>query len=180
MRLAGQKNRSPGRPGHGVMLNNEKTGVVAVAFNPPAMVSRNVDAGVTPLVGDIGSILSEVVFPIVVEGAPLADHVDKVFIDSGGVSPLAMTGGLSSGIAGVAGSTRQSGTITSIDSLVGPANTNVPNTAKSAVPGKRLFADSGSNAISASSWPKAFILTPSPSASSVYDPVYLFTGGVCC
>ena len=37
-----------------------------------------------------------------------------------------------------------------------------------------------SNDILASSWPKAFILTPSPSASSVYHPVFLFTGGVCC
>ena len=47
----------------------------------------------------------------------------------------------------LAGGMMQSGTITAIDSRVGPAN---PNTAKSAVPAKRLFADSGSNATSAS------------------------------
>ena len=74
----------------------------------------------------------------------------------------------------------QSGTITAIDSHVGPANTNVPNTAKSAVPAKRLFADNESNATSASSYPNAFIRIPSPSASSVNDPVYLFTGGANC
>ena len=66
----------------------------------------------------------------------------------------------------------QSGTITDIDSRVGPANTNVPNTAKSAVPAKRRFADYGSNPISASSCPYAFRRTPSPSVSSVNDPVY--------
>ena len=32
--------------------------------------------------GDIGGILPEVVFPMVAEGAPLADRVDKVLIDS--------------------------------------------------------------------------------------------------
>ena len=102
---AGDTNRSPGRPGRGVRLNNEKTGGVAVAFNPPTMVSGNVDVGVTPLVGGISSILPEVVFPMVAEGAPLADHVDKVLIDSVGVSPLAMAGrggGLSPGVAGAA------------------------------------------------------------------------------
>ena len=59
------------------------------------------------------------------------------------------------------GGTIQSGTITAIDSRVGPANTNVPNTAKPAVPVKRRFADYGSNAISASSCPYAFTRTPS-------------------
>ena len=78
------------------------------------------------------------------------------------------------------GGTIQSGTITAIDSRVGPANTSVPNTAKSAVPAKRRFADNGSNAISASSCPYAFTRTPSPSASSVSDPVYWFTGGGNC
>ena len=66
---------------------------------------------------------------------------------------------------------RQSGTITDIVSRVGPANTNVPNTAKSAVPAKRRFADNGSNPISASSCPNAFRRTPSPSMSSVNEPV---------
>ena len=33
------------------------------------------------------------VFPMVAEGAPLADRVDKVLIDSVGVSPFAMDGG---------------------------------------------------------------------------------------
>ena len=74
----------------------------------------------------------------------------------------------------------QSGTITDIVSRVGPANTNVPNTAKSAVPEKRRFADNGSNPISASSCSNAFRRTPSPSVSSVNEPVYLFTGGRDC
>ena len=69
------------------------------------------------------------------------------------------------------GGTIQSGTITDIVSRVGPANTNVPNTAQSAVPEKRQFADNGSNPISASSCPNAFRRTPSPSVSSVNDPV---------
>ena len=68
------------------------------------MVFENVNVGVTPLVSDMGSILREVVSPMVAVGAPLADHVDKVLIDSVGVAPLAMAGGggLSSGIAGAA------------------------------------------------------------------------------
>ena len=78
------------------------------------------------------------------------------------------------------GGIKQSGTITDIVSRVGPANTSVPNTAKSAVPEKRRFADNGSNATSASSWLNAFRRTPSPSVSSVNDPVYLFPGGRNC
>ena len=48
---------------------------------------------VTPLMGDVGSVLPNVVSPMVAEGAPLADRVDKVLIDSVGVSPLATAGG---------------------------------------------------------------------------------------
>ena len=80
----------------------------------------------------------------------------------------------------LAGGTMQSGTITDIDSRVWPANTNVPNTAKSAVSTKRRFADNGSNPISASSCPNAFRRIPSPSVSSVNEPVYRFTGGRGC
>ena len=43
--------------------------------------------------GDVGSVLPNVASPMVAEGAPLADHVDKVLIDSVGVSPLAAAGG---------------------------------------------------------------------------------------
>ena len=76
-----------------VRLNNEMYGGVAVALNPPAMVPENVDVSVTPLMGDVGSVLPNVASPMVAEGAPLADHVDKVLIDSVGVSPLAAAGG---------------------------------------------------------------------------------------
>ena len=48
MRLAEHKNRSPGMPGRGVGLNNEKTGGIAVAFSSPTVVSGSVDVGVTP------------------------------------------------------------------------------------------------------------------------------------
>ena len=79
--------------GRAARLNNEMSGGVAVALNPPAMVPENVDVSVTPLMGDVGSVLPNVVFSMVVEGAPLADRVDKVLIDSVGVSPLAVAGG---------------------------------------------------------------------------------------
>ena len=54
-------------------LNNEMSGGVAVALNPPAMVPENVDVSVTPLMGDVGSVLPNVPSPMVAEGAPLAD-----------------------------------------------------------------------------------------------------------
>ena len=76
-----------------MLLNNEMSGGIAVALNPPAMVPENVDVSVTPLMGDVGSVLPNVVSPMVAERAPLADHVDKVLIDSVGVSPLAAAGG---------------------------------------------------------------------------------------
>ena len=88
-----REQRSQRRPGRGLRLNNEMTGGVAVVLNPPAMVPEDVDVSVTPLVGDVGSILLDVVSLMVAEGVPLADHVDKVLIDSVGVSPLAMAGG---------------------------------------------------------------------------------------
>ena len=49
------------------------------------------------------------------------------------------------------GGSRQSGTITSMLSLVGPAKISVPNTAKSSVPGNRRFSDKGSKDTSTSS-----------------------------
>ena len=57
------------------------------------MVPENVDVSVTSLMGDVGSVLPNVVSPMVAERAPLADRVDKVLIDSVGVSPLAAAGG---------------------------------------------------------------------------------------
>ena len=45
------------------------SGGVAVALNPPAMVPENVDVSVTPLMGDVGSVLPNVVSPMVAEGA---------------------------------------------------------------------------------------------------------------
>ena len=72
-----------------MLLNNEMSGGVAVALNPPAMVPENVDVSVTPLMGDVGSVLPNVVSPMVAERAPLADRFDN----SVGVSPLAAAGG---------------------------------------------------------------------------------------
>ena len=40
-----------------------------MALNPPAMVPENVDVSVTPLMGDVGSVLPNVVSPMVAEGA---------------------------------------------------------------------------------------------------------------
>ena len=74
-------------------LNNEMSGGVAVALNPSAMVPGNVDVSVTPLMGDVGSVLPNVASPMVAEGAPLAGRVDTVLIDSVGMSPLAAGGG---------------------------------------------------------------------------------------
>ena len=81
------------RPGRAVRLNNEMSGGVAVALNPPAMVPENVDVSVTPLIGDVGSVLPNVVSPMVAEGAPLADRVDKLLIDSVGCLPWLRPGG---------------------------------------------------------------------------------------
>ena len=81
------------RGGQDVLLNNEMSGGVAMALNPPAMVPDDVDDSVTPLMGDVGSVLPNVLSPMVAERAPLADRVDKVLIDSVGVSPLAAAGG---------------------------------------------------------------------------------------
>ena len=64
-----------------------------MALNPPAMVPENADVSVTPVMGDVGNVLPNVVSLMVAEGAPLADRVDKVLIDSVGVSPLAAAGG---------------------------------------------------------------------------------------
>ena len=58
-----------------VRLNNEMSGGVAVALNPPTIVPENVDVSVTPLLGDVGSVLPNVASPMVAEGAPLADLV---------------------------------------------------------------------------------------------------------
>ena len=91
MRPAGQGKGLRGGPD--VLLNNEMSGGVAVALNPPAMVPENVDVSVTPLMGDVGSVLPNVVSPMVAERAPLADRFDKVLINSVGVSPLAAAGG---------------------------------------------------------------------------------------
>ena len=76
MRPARQKIRSPGSFGR--RLNNTKIGEVALALNSPALVSEDVMVGVTPLVDDMGSLLPEVVSPMVAEGVPLADLVDEV------------------------------------------------------------------------------------------------------
>ena len=56
------------------------------------MVPENVAVSVMPLMGDVGSVLPNVVSPMVAEGASLADRVDKVLIDYVGVSPLAAAG----------------------------------------------------------------------------------------
>ena len=72
-----------------------------MALNPPVMVPENVDVSVTPLMGDVGSVVPNVASPMVAEGASLADHVDKVLIDSVGVSPLAAAGGGGGGLSSV-------------------------------------------------------------------------------
>ena len=43
--------------------------------------------------GDVGSVLPNVVSPMVAEGAPLADRVDKLLIDSVGCLPWLRPGG---------------------------------------------------------------------------------------
>ena len=93
MRPAGQGKRSPGRPGRGVWLNNVMTRGVAVGRDSPARVTEEVDVSVSPLVGDVGSFLSDVVSPMVADGVPLANGVDEVAIDSVGVPPLAAARG---------------------------------------------------------------------------------------
>ena len=53
----------------------------------------NVNVSVTPLVDVVGSVLPDVVSLKVAEGARLADHVDKVLIDSVGCPPWLWPGG---------------------------------------------------------------------------------------
>ena len=55
-------------------------------------------------------------------------------------------------MSGPSGRIKQSGTMTSMVSGVGPAMTIVPSTGKSIPDGRRRLVDSGSNAKSASSW----------------------------
>ena len=73
MRPAGQGKKSQGRPGRGVGLKHDLDGGIAVSLTPPAVLPEDIDVSMTPLVGDVGSVLPDVVSPIVAAGAPLAD-----------------------------------------------------------------------------------------------------------
>ena len=97
MRPAGQEKMFQRRPGWVDVLKNYLAGWVAVALTLPAILSGDVVVGATPLVGDAGSVLPDVVSPTVAAGAPLADCVDmQDSIDCAKVSPSSDIAGLAS------------------------------------------------------------------------------------
>ena len=58
-------------------------------------MSEEVDASVTPPVGEVGSFISDMVSPTVAAEVPLAKSVDEAVMDPVGVLPLAAARGVS-------------------------------------------------------------------------------------